>query len=321
MSEGNQNSRILIVDDTIKNIQVLGTVLKQEGYNINVAQNGQQALDVVQKVAPDLILLDVMMPVMDGFEACKLLKENPETREIPVVFLTAKVETDDIVKGFELGAVDYVTKPFNTTELLVRVDTHLSLHHLRRRLEQLVEERTAQLAHRVRELDGRDRLLHLQMSGGSVAEVYEAVVTVAEEALGAQKVAVYRPDEAESSLTLVAGKGLSEPGVIQTGEQLAGEEAVDLGGQSEVALTYTDQKPRTGEDDQAVVPVIYGDRVLGVLWVDTLALGALDRESELDSLWRIGQEAALAIHSAEVAADLDAGEIDVADLLNVDIGV
>ena len=112
MSE-NQGSRILIVDDTVKNIQVLGTILKQEGYQLNVAQNGKQALDVVSKVQPDLILLDVMMPEMDGFEACEHLKNDPETADIPVIFLTAKIETDDIVKGFGLGAVDYVTKPFD----------------------------------------------------------------------------------------------------------------------------------------------------------------------------------------------------------------
>ena len=135
MDTSNQKLRILIVDDTVKNIQVLGTILKKEAYQINVAQNGKQALDVVGKVRPDLILLDVMMPEMDGFEACKRLKENPETADIPVIFLTAKVETEDIVKGFELGAVDYVTKPFNPTELLVRVRTHLSVHVLQSALK------------------------------------------------------------------------------------------------------------------------------------------------------------------------------------------
>ena len=123
-------SRILIADDTVRNLQILGEVLEREGYQINVAQDGQQALDIATKVSPDLLLLDVMMPVMDGFDVCRALKANPETAGIPVIFLTAKVETDDLVKGFELGAVDYITKPFNTTELLVRVRTHLSIHLL-----------------------------------------------------------------------------------------------------------------------------------------------------------------------------------------------
>ncbi len=135
MDLDNSKLHILIVDDTLRNIQVLGTILRQERYQINVAQNGKQALDVVSKVRPDLILLDVMMPEMDGFEACRHLKEDPGTADIPVIFLTAKVETEDIVKGFELGAVDYVTKPFNPTELLVRVHTHLSIHLLQAALK------------------------------------------------------------------------------------------------------------------------------------------------------------------------------------------
>ncbi|MDP7130923.1 MAG: hybrid sensor histidine kinase/response regulator [Planctomycetota bacterium] len=132
MDEANRGARLLIVDDTLKNIQVLGTLLRKEEFQINVAQNGQQALDVVAKVKPDLILLDVMMPDMDGFECCQHLKDDPETSEIPVIFLTAKVETEDIVKGFEIGAVDYVTKPFNPTELMVRVNTHLTISRLHR---------------------------------------------------------------------------------------------------------------------------------------------------------------------------------------------
>ena len=145
MSEAKQNARVLIVDDTLQNIQVLGTVLREQGYQLNVAQNGLQALDMVQKVLPDLILLDVMMPELDGHETCKRLKADPQTRDIPVIFLTAKVETDDIVKGFEMGAIDYITKPFNATELLRRVETHLELSMLQKDLEHQVEEKTAQL--------------------------------------------------------------------------------------------------------------------------------------------------------------------------------
>ena len=146
MSETKTSASILVVDDTLKNIQVLGTILRKEGHQIHVAQNGDQALKVAQTTPLDLILLDVMMPVMNGFEACEKLKESPQTKDVPVIFLTARTETEDIVKGFELGAVDYVTKPFNSTELLVRVNTHLSLHFLQRNLEQRVMERTAELA-------------------------------------------------------------------------------------------------------------------------------------------------------------------------------
>src|SRR5512144_1402813 len=125
------NSRILVVDDTPANIQSLAAILKEKGYQISAATNGKQALEVLARVQPDLILLDVMMPEMDGFETCRQLKAAERWRHIPVIFLTAKTETADIVQGFELGAVDYVAKPFNTHELLARVNTHLTMDRLR----------------------------------------------------------------------------------------------------------------------------------------------------------------------------------------------
>ena len=127
-------SRILVVDDTPANIQTLTATLKERGYQISVATNGKQALEVLARVTPDLILLDVMMPEMDGFETCRRLKANEQWQHIPVIFLTAKTETADIVQGFELGAVDYVAKPFNAHELLARVTTHLTMDELRRSL-------------------------------------------------------------------------------------------------------------------------------------------------------------------------------------------
>ncbi len=130
------NSRILVVDDTPANIQVLSSTLKEKGYQISVAINGKQALDLLGRLRPDLILLDVMMPELDGFETCRLLKASPIWRDIPVIFLTARTEVADIVKGFEAGAVDYVAKPFSPHELLARVNTHLTIDQLRRSLAQ-----------------------------------------------------------------------------------------------------------------------------------------------------------------------------------------
>src|SRR5262249_42845501 len=121
------SSRILIVDDTPANIQVLSATLKDQGYQISVATNGRQALEAVKRVRPDLILLDVMMPEMDGFETCRQLKAVEQWREIPVIFLTAKTEISDIVQGFELAAVDYVPKPFNAPDLLAPVNARLTM--------------------------------------------------------------------------------------------------------------------------------------------------------------------------------------------------
>jgi class 3 adenylate cyclase len=132
------SSRILIVEDTPANILSLSATLKEKGYQLSVATNGRQALDVLARVRPDLILLDVMMPEMDGFETCRRIKQSPDCGQIPVIFLTAKTDTADIVKGFELGAVDYVGKPFNAHELLARVNTHLTMDRLRRENERLL---------------------------------------------------------------------------------------------------------------------------------------------------------------------------------------
>ena len=316
MSE-NQGSRILIVDDTVKNIQVLGTILKQEGYQLNVAQNGKQALDVVSKVHPDLILLDVMMPEMDGFEACEHLKNDPETADIPVIFLTAKIETDDIVKGFELGAVDYVTKPFNPTELLVRVDTQLSLYNLRRKLEDLVAERTVQLQYRVRELDARDRLVHLQMSAPPLPEVFEALLRVLEDVIKANKAAIYRPDETNDNLALTATLGFGDAGQIDLEPDSV---AVAVQDATPVAQAFREKKSISEDEQGIAAPILYNDKVLGVIWIDTLDNVELDEDIVVESFWHLSQEAALAIHSAQVVEDLDSGDIDVSALLNVDLG-
>src|SRR5512134_820097 len=131
-------SRILLIDDTPTTIEAIAATLRQEDYKVSVATSGEQGLDVLARFRPDLILLDVMMPGMDGFETCARIKAAPEWAEIPVVFLTARGDPDDIVRGFEAGAVDYVSKPFNAHELLARVKTHLTLDQLYRENQRLL---------------------------------------------------------------------------------------------------------------------------------------------------------------------------------------
>ncbi len=120
-------ARVLIVDDTPKNLQVMVALLKEYQFKIYVANNGRQALATAEEALPDIILLDVMMPDMDGYETCKRLKEIKVTKDIPVIFLTAKTDTVDMVKGFEIGGVDYIAKPFNKVELLSRLNSHLEI--------------------------------------------------------------------------------------------------------------------------------------------------------------------------------------------------
>ncbi|MGE0085166.1 MAG: response regulator [Desulfococcaceae bacterium] len=136
----NTKFRILIVDDNSKNIQVVGNLLTQEGYPSAFALSGRQALEICRHDCFDLILLDIMMPGMDGFEVCECLKKQDETKDIPVIFLTAKTDTDSVVKGFDLGAYDYVTKPFIGRELLARVRTQLYIKSLNDELKKRYEK-------------------------------------------------------------------------------------------------------------------------------------------------------------------------------------
>ncbi|MBI9098516.1 MAG: response regulator [Spirochaetaceae bacterium] len=126
----NGKFNILVVDDDLKNIQVgINFLKKNEKYHLVFATNGKQALKRVKDSLFDLILLDIMMPEMDGYEVCRRLKEDEHTRDIPVLFLTAKQGADNLVKGFEAGGADYITKPFNSHELMARVKTHIELHY------------------------------------------------------------------------------------------------------------------------------------------------------------------------------------------------
>ncbi|MDM8561673.1 hybrid sensor histidine kinase/response regulator [Candidatus Parabeggiatoa sp. HSG14] len=126
---------LLIVDDIPTNLKVLFDYLKSLGFKVRVAKNGEHALTQIVHTAPDLILLDIMMPGMDGFEVCRRLKADDKTRDIPVIFMTALIETVDKVKGFKLGAVDYITKPFQHEEVLVRINAHLTIRNLQKKLE------------------------------------------------------------------------------------------------------------------------------------------------------------------------------------------
>lgn len=132
-----ERKKILVVDDVTKNIQLVASFLKQAGYDINYAISGKTALKHIKRDKFDLILLDIMMPEMDGFEVCNLLKADGETKDIPVIFLTAKNDIESITKAFEVGGVDYITKPFNKAELLARVKTHLELQQQKRNLKEL----------------------------------------------------------------------------------------------------------------------------------------------------------------------------------------
>lgn len=162
-----KKSLVLVVDDIRSNVEfitdILGTI---DNIKIQGAGDGKVALDLIAKEKPDLILLDVSMPVMDGFEVCRYLKASKQYSDIPVIFLTARVQKEDIIQGFEVGAVDYISKPFNLNELLSRVQTHLDLSYKTKELlevnlhlEEKIQDRTRQLTESNKELsEANDKL-------------------------------------------------------------------------------------------------------------------------------------------------------------------
>jgi PAS domain S-box-containing protein len=177
MTNSESKYNILIVDDVPENFQMISGILYQQKINISIAQSGKEALKAVVHRPPDLILLDIIMPEMDGFEVCKHIKKNPDTKDIPIIFLTVRTQADDIIKGFELGAVDYITKPFHSVELLSRVLTHLELKRSRDLLatenqqrKVLLESAIEALTHPFYVIDAHDYTVKIANSTSKVGD-------------------------------------------------------------------------------------------------------------------------------------------------------
>jgi serine phosphatase RsbU (regulator of sigma subunit) len=179
---------ILLVDDQPANLRLLMHTLERFGCKLLVAKNGENALAIARKAHPDLILLDVMMPGIDGFEVCRRLKTDPETRKIPVIFLSALDETEDKVRGLQLGAVDYIAKPFQPEEVIARVNTHLTIHQLSSEVQKQKDELEHELQvvaqlqrnllpEHLPRIDGLQMAVHYETSrytGGDYYDVLEA---------------------------------------------------------------------------------------------------------------------------------------------------
>ncbi len=166
MNNTQNQETLLIVDDMPINITVLAEFLKIAGFNVLIAKNGKRAIQKAEKDHPDLILMDIMMPEMSGFDACRILKSQENTKEIPIIFMTALTDTVDKLEGFKLGAADYITKPIQREELLARVKSHLKTRKLQRQLQvqnQQLQQQADELAKRndimTKENEKSDKLL------------------------------------------------------------------------------------------------------------------------------------------------------------------
>ncbi|MGD1860385.1 MAG: sensor histidine kinase [Leptolyngbyaceae cyanobacterium] len=180
MNQKNTSGLILVVDDNSTNLSMLSEVLDEAGLHYRVAMDGKSALALVERNRPDLILLDVQMPGIDGFETCRRLKENPDFQSIPVIFTTALTDTDSKAKAFSLGAIDYIPKPFDQAEVLSRVKVHLELNRLRQSLEDQVRDRTAALQKAQVQLVQQEKLSGLgEMVAGIAHEINNPINFIA----------------------------------------------------------------------------------------------------------------------------------------------
>jgi putative two-component system response regulator len=147
-----QGATVLVVDDNPNNLHILCNMLENEGYRVRPALNGSLALRAIKSVLPDIILLDIRMPEMDGYEVCRILRQDPQTHDVPVIFISALQETEDKVNAFKAGGVDYVVKPFQVEEVLARVHTHIALSRTRKALAAAYEVMESKVEERTREL-------------------------------------------------------------------------------------------------------------------------------------------------------------------------
>jgi DNA-binding response OmpR family regulator len=312
-----RGAAVLIVDDVPDDLDILCRSLDKADYDVLVATSGAQAIDIATRARPELILLDVMMPEMDGYETCRQLKMQETTRDIPVIFLTALTQPEQIVEGFRVGGIDYMTKPFHQEEVLVRIQTHLErtrlaseLARLNSALEAEVQARTRDLQLRLRELEGKDRIAEHLLKYHTLEETLELVLQVVAQLVEIERAAFYLRED--DTVRIIAALG--RDGRAIHAEQLA---------QSSLTSSLTDEfaQLKAGQSvlraekiPRAILPLARGGEVLGILEVVGPVLG----DEELRLLNSFGLQAAVAISDALIQQDMGKWEEQLDEVLEVD---
>ena len=274
-----RSSKILIVDDVPANLDVLSQALEAAEYNVLVATDGEMAIKVAHQSQPDLVLLDVMMPGIDGFETCRRLKADDQTQDIPVIFLTARDELEGVLEGFYAGGVDYVSKPFQKEEVLIRIRTHLERDRLARdlvqlnaHLEQKVEERTLELRQKVIDLVGKDRIAQHLLTYHTLDETLNLILEVISEVTELDSIVIHLREG--DSFKPAAAIGIAERGLKLTPEQLTdlqpGTDRAGAFSELEEKREFVNVTSPTSSDEVpfALIPILRGNELLGAYEVD-----------------------------------------------------
>lgn len=296
---GNSSETILIVDDTPDNLLVLFSYLEEKGYKVLLAEDGETALQIARSKAPDLILLDVLMPEMNGFETCRRLKAKAITRDIPVIFLTALSETVNKVQGFKLGGVDYITKPSEQEEVLVRIQTHLNLRRMRQALveQNQQQQQTLEFEALVRRVTSklRDSLDENQILTTATQELAQVLD------LGSCQIEFYDAEQVtttiayEYSLTLPAcwGNSRQVADFPQLYQQLLGKSPVQL------VEKIPQFNPQGIQVTRLACPIFDDQGMIGNLW-GLKPPGDIFNAAEIHLMQQVAAQCAIAIRQARL---------------------
>jgi len=305
------NSHVFIVDDTPATIETLSKFLNEAGFIVSVATDGESALEMIQDKLPDIILLDVMMPGLDGFETCQRLKENPRTKHIPVIFMMLLAYKQDIAKVFEVGAVDYVKKPLYDEEVLARLSTHLKMYRLQTKLQRRQDDLEKQIAERTHHLEIVARLSKQLNAILDLDTLLITLVNQIKDNLNYYHVHVYLLDETDESLIMVEGSGsvgitmkLASHAIAFTAEKSLVAKAARLGQVVQVkdVQQVGDWLPNVllpETKTEIAVPIFDETKVIGVLDVQDNKIGRLT-DQDMYVLSSLASQVGVAIQNAKL---------------------
>ena len=303
--------KTLLVDDDERLTFVLSAHLRTNGYEVATAANGQEALDLAESFQPDVIVMDIGMPVMDGIEATRRLKQDPATEHIPVIMLTARSRTEDLVIGLEAGAQEYVVKPFEVAELLARIRTMMRLAATRRELDQANDHLANQVASKTRQLELLYDYARSLNEAASFPAIYELVVTSVQKLTGSQRISLMLKEDDGKHLRCVQAVGIDPEIVgkirVKAVDGIAGQ--VFTSGKTFVARAYGEYAESEAHKRYATqsflstplvsTSLVTQDETLGVLNVTDREDGQPFSQDEIDCIRSIADSAAIAIRNVQ----------------------